>query len=67
MSAGCFFCGKDLNPHDIGTVKQITGWDTSRALQLALRESTGEYAHAACLKKEQDRRNEAALDRIAKP
>lgn len=56
MSEDCALgCGLPVNPHDLSTWHQVTGWvggpkkDHSR-----LREYTGKVAHAACVQKLQE-------------
>lgn len=51
-SVKCFFCPKPVNPHDLGTWKQVTGWvGGPRKDAMTLREDTGEYAHESCILK----------------
>lgn len=52
MSEDCTLCGKPLNPHDLGTWKEVTGWvGGPRKDSMRLREDTGRYAHDACVAK----------------
>lgn len=48
-------CGKPVNPHDIGTWKEVRGWvGGPRKDSMRLREDTGRYAHASCVAKAQE-------------
>lgn len=52
MSINCFFCKGPVNPHDLGTWKQVAGWvGGERKDSMTMRDDTGEYAHAACIEK----------------
>lgn len=55
MSTECALgCGKPINPHDLGTWKEVTGWvGGPRKDSMRLREDTGRYAHDACVAKVQ--------------
>lgn len=56
MSEDCALgCGKPVNPHDIGSWKQVTGWvGGPRKDSMRLREDTGKYAHNHCVQKLQE-------------
>ena len=50
MSEPCAFCGGPVNPHDISTWKQVTGFvGGPKKDSMRLREGTGRYAHHACV------------------
>lgn len=52
MTVKCFFCGGPVNPHDLGTWKQVTGWvGGARKDSMTMREDSGEYAHDHCVNK----------------
>ena len=52
MTVKCFFCKGPVNPHDLGTWKQVTGWvGGSRKDSMTMREDSGEYAHDKCVNK----------------
>ena len=52
MTVRCFFCGGPVNPHDLGTWKQVTGWvGGARKDSMTMRDDTGEYAHDKCVNK----------------
>lgn len=51
MSVDCALgCGMPVNPHDVGTWKEVSGWvGGPRKDSMRLREDTGKYAHDACV------------------
>ena len=52
MSEPCALCRGPVNPHDIGTWKQVIGWvGGPRKDAMTLREDTGYYAHDSCVQK----------------
>jgi hypothetical protein len=50
----CPFCGKPVDPDGATTHRAITGWEAPRhdggANAIRLRETTGDFAHAACVR-----------------
>lgn len=47
-------CGRPLNPHDIGTWKEVTGFVGGPGKDsMRLRKDTGRHAHNACVEKVQ--------------
>lgn len=54
MTVNCFFCNGPVNPHDLGTWKQVAGWvGGPRKDSMTMREDTGVYAHDKCVHKAQ--------------
>lgn len=52
MTIQCNFCSKDINPHDLGVWKQVTGWvGGPRKDSMTLRYDTGKYACTQCVEK----------------
>lgn len=52
MSTKCAFCDGPVNPHDLGTWKEVVGWvGGPRKDGMTLREDSGRYAHDACILK----------------
>ena len=52
MTDTCALCSKDLNPHDVGTWKEVKGWvGGPRKDSMRLREDTGKFAHDHCVAK----------------
>jgi hypothetical protein len=53
MSVDCALeCGNPVNPHDVGTWKEVRGWvGGPRKDAMTLREDTGRYAHDHCVRK----------------
>lgn len=52
MTEKCALCHKDLNPHDLGIWKQVTGWvGGPKKDSMRLRDDTGKYAHDGCVQK----------------
>lgn len=56
MSEECALgCGKPVNPHDVGTWKEVRGFvGGPKKDSMRLREDTGRYAHDACVQKMQE-------------
>lgn len=56
MSEDCALgCGNPVNPHDIGTWKEVRGFvGGPKKDSMRLRENTGRYAHNACVQKLQE-------------
>jgi hypothetical protein len=55
MSETCAFCGGPVNPHDLQTWKQVTGWvGGPRKDGMTLRLDSGQYAHDHCVRKARD-------------
>lgn len=52
MTKNCALCQGPVNPHDLGTWKQVIGWvHGPRKDSMTLRQDTGLYAHEACIQK----------------
>jgi hypothetical protein len=48
----CKLCGKDINPHDIASWKEVTGFvGGPKKDSMVLRADTGSYACTPCIKK----------------
>jgi len=52
VTVQCKLCGKDLNPHDIGTWKEVTGFvGGPKKDSMVLRTDTGKFACTPCVHK----------------
>ena len=52
MSKPCVMCGGPVNPHDMGTWKEVVGWvGGPRKDSMRLRKDTERYAHNHCVEK----------------
>jgi len=52
MSVACKLCGKDINPHDISSWKEVTGFvGGPKKDSMVLRTDTGSYACTPCIEK----------------
>lgn len=52
MSEICALCGGPVNPYDVGTYKQVSGWVHGKKRDsMTLREDTGKFAHEYCVNK----------------
>ena len=51
----CVVCGDEVNVRSAGWYRQVTGWEQVRggggANKIALRETTGQLMHLACMDK----------------
>jgi hypothetical protein len=55
MTKKCVFCQGPVNPHDLGSWKQVVGWvGGPRKDGMTLRQDTGLYAHDHCVQKHKD-------------
>ncbi len=52
MTTQCKLCGKDINPHDISSWKEVTGFvGGPKKDSMVLRTDTGRYACTPCIHK----------------
>lgn len=52
MTAQCKLCSKDINPHDVSSWKEVTGFvGGPKKDSMVLRTDTGEYACTPCIEK----------------
>ncbi len=55
MTVQCKLCGKDINPHDISSWKEVTGYvGGPKKASMVLRTDTGSYACTPCIHKAKD-------------
>jgi hypothetical protein len=55
MTVQCKLCGGDINPHDIASWKEVTGFvGGPKKDSMVLRKDTGSYACTPCIHKARD-------------